>query len=758
MRKQIKLNSDWLFSKEDQLDFCKNQISADSAEKVEIPHTWNQFDGQDGGNDYYRAGCWYQKYLNLPQISETEELYLEFGAINSVADVYLGGKHLGTHSGGYSAFRFDITRFAGQKRILLAVRADNSDNPNVYPRTADYTFFGGIYRDVTLWTVPKTHFAMNHFASSGIYIDTQLEKKDAIITIRSEVEHAVPNMQVRYEILHTDGSSAAQLTTPWSDATSALVLEHPHLWNGRPDPYLYTLRSTLLDKQGGILDQLDISFGIRSFEVSLENGFFLNGVSYPLHGVSRHQDRKDKGWAIGNAEHEEDMEFIREIGATSIRLAHYQHAPYFYDLCDKNGMVVWAEIPFISQMSKTPAANENLISQMKELILQNYNHPSICFWGLQNETTIQNPVDNGEDHELTAMVQQLHKLCKELNPARLTTQACLGNVSGDNSLVSISDLVSYNHYYGWYIGEAEQLGDWFDEFHAKYPQTIVGLSEYGGDGSIRYHSDKPRVNDYTEEYQALLHEKQAAILEARPFVWSYYIWNMFDFGSDRRDEGGAPGINQKGLITYDRKHRKDTFYLYKAYWSDEPFVHICGNTYVNRTTVEREIKIYSNQQKVTLYINNTKIGTIKGEKIFRFQVCLAPGKNVVMATAEGISGNAEETLVLNGVEKSDKSYKMTELEGKAGIVNWFENADDFHFVYGSYSVNDRVADILENEDGRTILEKYFSPIIKMEILEMYKNFKLAKLISKIRKVFSSEMAAKLNDELSKIPKPETDAE
>lgn len=748
---QENLNQGWLFTKTDSPENKIQALSSAHAEAVNIPHTWNQFDGQDGGNDYYRGGCWYQKLLNLPAVSDSQELYLEFGAVNSVAEVYLDGALAGTHKGGYSAFRINITEYAGKDQILLSVRADNSDNPDVYPRTADYTFFGGIYRDVVLLTVSKTHFALNDYGSKGVYIDAKETEGHAELSISGKVENPVPGLLVEYAVLDKNKETQVCTQTSWTPDSVLLTFDNPHLWNGRKDPYLYTLRASLINPEdSSVTDTLEIPFGIRSFYVDSHQGFFLNGEYYPLHGVSRHQDRRDMGWAIERKEHREDMDFICEIGASSIRLAHYQHDSYFYDLCDEEGMVVWAEIPFISQMSKTPGACENLRSQMKELILQNYNHPSICFWGLENETTIQEMGDAKEDPQLTAMVQELHDIAKELNPARLTCQACLGNVPGGSSLANISDLTSYNHYFGWYVGESTDLAKWFDTFHENYPDVCVGLSEYGGDGSVRYHSDNPRANDYTEEFQAILHEQLEEILSKRPYVWSHYVWNMFDFGSDRRDEGGAPGINQKGLVTYDRKVKKDAFYLYKAYWSKEPFAHICGHTYVNRVAKEREIKVYSNQNCVELYVNGEKAASQEGDKIFRFTITLQPGTNRLLAKA----GDVSDELLLNGVSSYDKSYKMSELEGKAGIVNWFENADDFHFVSGTYSVNDRVSEIIENPEACKILESYFVPLVGREMIHMTKNFKLAKMISKLGKAFPAELAVKLNDELSQIPKPE----
>lgn len=739
----------WLFTKENQTAFATEDVPADNCRSIHLPHTWNAYDGQDGGNDYDRSVCWYQKRLSLPQIEETENLYLQFNAVNSVADVYLNGTHLGCHKGGYSAFRFDITQFAGEENILLSVKADNRDIAEVYPHTADFTFFGGIYRDVFVYSVHHTHFSLEECGAEGIYIDTELSEdyQTAEIRLATKVTNAQEGMQLKTVVWNAEGEAVKTVCEAWREELT-FSLEQPILWQGVYNPYLYTFEISLLTADGMELDKRKIPFGIRSFYVDHEQGFFLNGKSYPLYGVSRHQDRENKGWAIGRTEHEEDMALIREIGASSVRLAHYQQDDYFYELCDKYGLVVWAEIPFISEMTKTKEASENLRSQMRELVLQNYNHSSICFWGLQNEATIQSG-RKGEDPELVQMVRELHTLCKKLNPARLTTQACLGSDEADGELAGSSDVTSFNMYYGWYLGEAEELGPWLDERH-KMCKRPIGLSEYGGDGSVRFHNDKPKANDYSEDYQAILHEKHAKILTERPYIWSYYVWNMFDFGSDRRDEGGAAGRNQKGLVTYDRKIKKDAFYLYKAYWSDEPFVHICGHTYINRTVKEREIKVYSNAREVTLFHNGKKVASLSGEKIFIFRIQMELGRNQLVAAAGGVT----DELLLNGVTAYDKRYKLTELEGAAGIVNWFENVSEFQFVDGNYSINDRITDILEVPEAEEVLKSHLSGLTDWNFILTAKNFKLAKIVSKYIPEMSPEDAVRLNEALAAIKKIE----
>ena len=454
-------------------------------------------------------------------------------------------------------------------------------------------------------------------------------------------------------------------------AKAEFIIENVHLWDGLGDPYLYTATARL---ESG--DEISARFGCRVFGFDAQQGFFLNGRSYPLRGVSRHQDLKGKGNALTLADHQADMAVIREIGANTLRLAHYQHAQEFYDLCDENGLVVWAEIPYITM--HMPGGRENTVTQMRELITQCYNHPCIAVWGLSNEITAASAVDEDllENHRM------LNELCHRLDPTRKTTMANVFMLETDSPILEIPDINSYNLYFGWYVGEMDQTDEFFDEYHAKYPERVIGFSEYGADANPAFHSSQPERGDYTEEYQALYHEHMLKMIESRPYLWATHVWNLFDFAADGRDEGGKNGENQKGLVTFDRQLRKDAFYLYKAAWNrTEPFVHLCGKRYENRAEAETEIKVYSNCGEVRLFVDGTLIGSESGKTVFRFRVPLA-GEHLIRAEADGVS----DTAVIRRVDEPDPAYIFNKTAG--AVANWFdaEKIDESYF-----SVQDTLA-------------------------------------------------------------------
>lgn len=435
-----------------------------------------------------------------------------------------------------------------------------------------------------------------------------------------------------------------------------------------------------------------------------EKGFFLNGIPTPLRGVSRHQDRLGQGNALTEEDHLEDAYMIAELGANTVRLAHYQHNQAFYDACDALGLVVWAEIPFISVMSKDPKGHDNCRQQMKELIYQNYNHPCICFWGISNEITI-----GGDRPGLQENLEDLNKLVKELDSTRLTTMAQVSALPKESRHNQITDVLSYNHYFGWYGGDYTQNEKWLDEFHQMYPDRTLGISEYGCEGIISWHTDDPKCKDYTEEYQAEYHEHMAKIIDERPYLWATHIWNMFDFGCDARDEGGVKGRNNKGLVTLDRKVKKDAYYIYKAYWSEEPFVHITGRRYALRPYDHMTVKVYSNQKQVTLYVNGKSAGTQEGNKIFLFEnIALDQDINVITAKAEGCPA---DTVTFTKVSQPYAGYvrPVDEEDEGAGVKNWFEGVDEngelpeMTFNESYYSVRDFVSEILTNEEAAEIL-------------------------------------------------------
>ena len=618
--------------------------------KVDLPHTWNAKDGQDGGNDYYRGTCHYRTVFRKPDFDpETQRVYLEFQGVNATADVELNGQNVMHHDGGYSTFRGDVTELL-KKDNTLKVAVDNSVNNRVYPQKADFTFYGGIYRDVLLRIVPKEHFELDYYGGEGVKITPTVEGKDGVVRVESY--HHTGDAQVTVTLLDADGKEAAKGTG------TDILLRIPgvHLWDGVEDPYMYTA-SVTLQRGEQILDKVCIPFGVRTFKVDPKKGFFLNGRPYPLHGVSRHQDRKGIGNALTKEHHREDMELIREIGANTIRLAHYQHDQYFYDLCDQYGMIVWAEIPYISE--HMPEGRDNTLSQMKELIVQNYNHPSIVTWGLSNEITISTK----DKRDMLDNHHQLNDLCHKMDPTRPTTLACYAMCGPFNKVAHLSDLVSWNLYLGWYVPGLFLNDWWISFFHLVYPQRCLGYSEYGCEGMPNLHSSHPRRGDHTEEYQSIYHEFMLKCFERHPYMWSTHVWNMFDFAADARNQGGEPGMNHKGLMTFDRKIKKDSFYIYKAYWSKEPFVHLCGSRYVDRPETTTKVKIYSNQKHVSLYANGKLVGEKDGDKVFTFDVPLEGEVQL-----EAVSGKCRDKCKIRYTDTPNPAYKLKKSSGKS--ENW----------------------------------------------------------------------------------------
>ena len=616
---------------------------------VDLPHTWNARDGQDGGNDYWRGTCIYRTHFAAPQFNTaSHQVWIQFDGVNASAHVVLNGSPVCNHDGGYSTFRANITELLRDENELT-VEVDNSKNDRVYPQKADFTFYGGIYRDVSLMVVSKNHFTLDYFGGPGIRITPTVQGTDASVQVTTWHDG---EGEVSIELLDAAGNTVATGKGP--DIT--LTIFNAHLWNGVKDPYLYSCKARLV-VNGTVEDETTTRFGVRSFKVDPKKGFFLNGKSYPLHGVSRHQDRKGLGNAITREMHDEDMALIKEIGANTIRLAHYQHDQYFYDLCDEVGMVVWAEIPYISE--HMPNGRENTISQMKELIIQNYNHPCIVCWGVSNEITIstKDKKDMLDNH------RQLNDLCHEMDKTRLTTLACYAMCGPFNRSAHITDMVSWNLYLGWYVPGFILNDLWMGFFHLCFPNRPFGYSEYGAEGMPNLHSTHPHRGDHTEEYQAKYHEYMLRCFKRHPWMWATHVWNMFDFAADARDQGGEPGMNHKGLVTFDRKTKKDSFYLYKAWWSDEAFVHICSKRFVERTGSTATVKVYSNQSTVALYVNGNKVGEQTGEHVFTFKVPLNGELHI-----QAVAGDRTDESVIRHVDIPNPEYKLHKTKSKS--ANW----------------------------------------------------------------------------------------
>ena len=730
MRYITNFNSDWEFSLH----------SDDNWEKITLPHTWNNLDGQDGGNDYYRGKCTYRKTIHKKDLPLGEEHYLEINGANLSSVVYLNGEKLKSHDGGYSTYRVRLKDLRDEN--ILEVTVDNSPSDRVYPQTADFTFYGGLYRDVRLISLPSSHFSLENLGTPGIKATPDVKG-----TLDVEVEVDGDYDSILYTLLDREGKVVTEENSRETKVT--LSVSSPHLWNGRKDPYLYYIKAELL-KGEERLDEVGSEIGFRSFRIDPERGFILNGEEYPLRGVSRHQDRKDKGNAISKEDHEEDMALIMEVGANTIRLAHYQHDQYFYHLCDKNGIVVWAEMPYISQhMSQ---GRENTISQMKELITQNYNHPSIVVWGLSNEITMGDPKDPDmlENHRI------LNDLCHTMDKTRLTTSAMLTVCGIDEEIVHISDVVSYNHYFGWYGGEVSMNGPWFDAFHKKYPNKPIGCSEYGCE-ALNWHTSRPMQGDYTEEYQAYYHEEMIKQFFSRKYLWATHVWNMFDFGADARAEGGENGQNHKGLVTIDRKYKKDAFYAYKAWLSEEKFIHIASKRYVDRTEDITNVTVYSNLPEITLFLNGEKFETKTAEDhFFKFQV---PNKGRTII--EAVYGDYRDKSEINKVDVFNESYRLKE---KGAVLNWFDITER----EGYCSLNSKISDILGTMRGKIILclllmkktkgmkkkgEGNKSSMVNKDTMAMIGSFTILRITSMVSMLgieFTKEELLNLNKKLNRI--------
>ncbi len=746
MRDILNINKGWLFFKQGK------------SESVDLPHTWNGSDGQDGGNDYYRGVCTYEKHISKDSLPKGDEVYIEICGANSSAVVYFNGKKLISHDGGYQTFRAKLSPVLDENTIKIEV--DNSPNDRVYPQMADFTFYGGLYRDVSLIGVSKNRFSLDTFGSSGLLVTPKEKDGGYSVELRAQASG-----EVRFSVLdgeETVGEAAALGENP----TAEIFIKDAHLWNGTLDPHLYTATASLFC-DGEKTDEISVRFGCRSFKIDPEKGFILNGKEYPLRGVSRHQDRPVIGNALLYEHHKEDVDLICEMGANTVRLAHYQHSQDFYNLCDERGLVVWAEIPYISKHMQNGV--ENTKQQLTELIMQNYNHPSIVVWGLSNEITM-----NGSDSSVTENHRILQETAHRLDKTRPTTVAAVTMCKPDDPYLKISDVLSYNHYFGWYGGNVSMYGPWFDDFHKKYPDRAVGLSEYGAE-ALNWHTSAPEQGDYTEEYQAYYHEELIKQISKRPYLWATHVWNMFDFAADARAEGGENGMNHKGLVSFDRKYKKDSFYAYKAWLSKEPTLHICSKRYVDRVEDEVNIKVYSNADEVELFANGESVGKQKkGEyPFFSFTV-----KNVGETKLKAVGGGLCDESVIKKVEKFNESYRMKE---EGAVINWFE----IDTPTGYFSVNDTIGDILSTFKGKLFLvsmllliKKAFSSkreekkessdggekkksagmsvsgfSINKTMIELAKGFTVKRVFMMLGGRFTKEQILEVNRKLNKIKKP-----
>lgn len=746
MRKVLNINRKWAFTKE------WSDIPSEVPKNwnfVNLPHTWNGIDGQDGENDYYRGKCLYVRSLEKEDLPEADRYYIEFRGANSSAELYVDGNKIACHDGGYSTWRADITDYLKNPVSIIAVAVDNSANETVYPQMADFTFYGGLYRDVNIIAVSESHFDLDYYGGPGIMVTPQISGNNASVQVRVFLSNAGGGDELEFVVKDALSNVVATKTQSASLTEAQIDIENVVLWHGKKNPYLYTAE-VLLKREDKILDNVSTRFGCRTFEIDPERGFILNGEEYPLRGVSRHQDR----WGIGNAllpeHHREDIELICELGATTIRLAHYQHDQYFYDLCDEKGLVIWAEIPYISK--HMAMGRENTISQMKELVTQNYNHPSIVVWGLSNEISMA-----GSDPDLIENHKILNDLVHEMDSTRKTTIAVVSMCDIHDPYIQIPDVISYNHYFGWYGGDTSMNGPWLDNFHKEFPNIPIGMSEYGCE-ALNWHTSKPTQGDYTEEYQAYYHEELIKQLFTRKYLWATHVWNMFDFGADARNEGGENGQNHKGLVTFDRKYKKDAFYAYKAWLSDEPFVHICSKRYVDRVEDVTKVTVYSNQQEVELFVNGKSVGKKAAPDHFFYFEIENKGESQIVAVA----GDCRDESVIRKTETFNEAYRLRE---KGAILNWFDITEP----EGYFSINDKISDIMSCEGGRKVFEGLFAGIQEsmkgkehagfemnenmMKMMGGFSVLRLSNLMGTAGVKFTKEQLLAINAQLNTVKKP-----
>jgi beta-galactosidase len=601
------LDAGWRFARGDVSRAGEAAFDDSAWQRVDLPHTYNGVDGEAGGA-YYRGPAWYRRTLTLPALATGHRLVLQFDGAALVAQVWVNGRMAGEHAGGYAAFRVDVTEYLKPGDNLLAVRVDNATQPDVAPLGGDFTVFGGLYRGVQLIEVDALHFDLLDDGGPGVYVSTpEVSPARASVRVRARVSSPVDGATLRLRVLDPQGRTLQSVDRPLAAANDPLAvveqawsIERPRLWQGVKDPALHRLSAELL-RGGEVVDRLELPFGIRHVAIDPGRGFLLNGERYALHGVNLfHSGRPGHGLAVGPEAIDEDARILADLGVTGLRLVHFQHPQRIYELADRLGWVLWTEIPLNSALHDTPAFEANLARQLRELIKQNFNHPAVAIWGLGNEVY-------QADATSAALLAKMHAVARQEDPQRPTSYAhCCA--ADDDPLTRQTDVVGYNRYFGWYDHNVDELGPWADRVHALTPRRAIALSEYGAGASVLQQEDPPARPVpaspwHPEQYQALFHEAYWRQIRERGYLWGAFVWVGFDLASAGRHEGDRPGINDKGLATYDRATRKDAFHWYQANWRAEPMVHITSRRFTPRPAGPADIKVYTNAARVMLAVN-----------------------------------------------------------------------------------------------------------------------------------------------------------
>lgn len=742
----ININAGWQFSKLPEINIetiariDELDMSELLFENVTIPHTWYE-DGKA-----YEGSVLYKRVLEL-EANSNQNVFLQFQGADRWCRVYVNGEYVGEHKGGYSAFTFDITEQCREhKEQEITVLLDNRSFDIISPLAGDFTVFGGIYRDVNVIVTNENCFDRTYYGTDGVIVGTDLDENlNGIINVETHLlKKSDMPLYARFICKsHTGDIIYREMAELNREDKYRITVSNPELWDGKNAPNLYYMTVELMENHS-VIDCVDKIIGFRNVRLDADTGFYLNQKNLKINGVAKHQDYDGVFNATTDKHFEKDMCDLMEIGANSVRLSHYQHPQKMYDLCDERGLIVWAEIPFL-KISQTDEFYENACQQLKELILQNMNHPSICFWGVQNEIAMF-----AEDEVTYEQVRGLNQVVKNLDTTRISASANLFCVKNDSELNKITDAVGYNIYFGWYYGEMKDNEDFVDKFHKDNPQVPLGITEYGVDCNLKFHNTQPKVKDYSEEFQALYHETVYPIFLKKNYIWGTYVWNLYDFSSKIRNEGGMKYKNGKGLISYDRKTKKDAFYYYKAQWSTEPFVKIAESRYVNREVGTINVKIYSNQKRVMLLQNGVELVCESDTGVFIFSnISIHVGKNVMRAH----SGSLSDEICLMGVDEADTSYVYVDENPGLNVKNWFIDAveEEKMFPKGRLSIRESCLDLLENKEAMQVIEN-FNEKLAQSLRDRRGGLPLERVLTYMKNELSEEDCKRLNGELIKIKK------